>query len=231
MKAQNVIIGFRKIQLNEVEAEYRGYIWYKGKAIASMVGERNTTDTADSLKFFLDGKPVELETIITKAGKRMDVAIPDINLFINPTASGSVGISGSYISDFGLFFPVSGWLNKEKGSCRLTLKEYDPKNEYDQKAKASFIQKYGTIADNIPECDFSDEDLTESDKLFPEASDFFELFIKEKPKASSKVNPNAPRIMPSSRKKAPVTQEQLDLAKKQALAKTKVTDEDMEISF
>jgi hypothetical protein len=78
-----------------------------------------------------------------------------------------------------------------------------------------------------------DEDLAMSDELFPQAQAFYDQYASEKAiEIEDLINVNAPRLMPgAAKKKAPVTQGQLDLAKKQALAKTKVTDEDMEISF
>lgn len=221
MKAQNVIIGIRK---NEVE-EYEGYFYYKEKAISSIKGQKKVTKNGKHLiELYLEGKEPEMQTITKDDGTSYEIEKPDVTLFLNQTEKGSIGLGGDLITDFGLYFPIQGWLDKERMSVRLEENDYISEN---------FLKAYGTPVTQIADIDFSDEDLAQSEKFFPDAAAFFEKYVISKRDArfSEKLNKTAPRIMPSSIKKAPVTQGQLDLAKKQALAKTKVTDEDMEISF
>ncbi len=212
MKAQNVIIGIRK---NEVE-EYEGYFYYKEKAISSIKGQKKVTKNGKHLiELYLEGKEPEMQTITKDDGTSYEIEKPDVTLFLNQTEKGSISLGGDLITDFGLYFPIQGWLDKERMSVRLEENDYISEN---------FLKAYGTPVT---------EDLAQSEKFFPDAAAFFEKYVISKRDArfSEKLNKTAPRIMPSSIKKAPVTQGQLDLAKKQALAKTKVTDEDMEISF
>lgn len=221
MKAQNVIIGIRK---NEAE-EYEGYFYYKEKAISSIRGQKKVTKNGKHLiELYLEGKEPEMQTIEKDDGTSYEIEKPDVTLFLNQTEKGSISLGGDLITDFGLYFPIQGWLDKERMSVRLEANDYISKN---------FLKAYGTPVTQIADIDFSDEDLAQSDKLFPAAAEFFEKYVISKRDArfSEKLNKAAPRIMPSSTKKAPVTQGQLDLAKKQAFAKIKVTDEDMEISF
>ena len=221
MKAQNVIIGIRK---NEAE-EYEGYFYYKEKAIASIRGQKKVTKNGKHLiELYLEGKEPETQTITKDDGTSYEIEKPDVTLFLNQTEKGSISLGGDLITDFGLYFPIQGWLDKERMSVRLEENDYISEN---------FLKAYGTPVTQIADIDFSDEDLAQSEKLFPDAENFYKEYVISKRDArfSEKLNKTAPRIMPSSAKKAPVTQGQLDLAKKQALAKTKVTDEDMEISF
>lgn len=219
MKAQNVIIGIRK---NEAE-EYEGYFYYKEKAISSIKGQKKVTKNGKHLiELYLEGKEPEMQTITKDDGTTYEIEKPDVTLFLNQTEKGSISLGGDLITDFGLYFPIQGWLDKERMSVRLEENDY---------ISEKFLKDYGTPVTQIADIDFSDEDLAQSDELFPAAAEFFEKYVISKRDArfSEKLNKQAPRIMPSSTKKAPVTQGQLDLAKKQALAKTKV--EDAEISF
>lgn len=221
MKAQNVIIGIRK---NEAE-EYEGYFYYKEKAISSIKGQKKVTKNGKHLiELYLEGKEPEMQTITKDDDTSYEIEKPDVTLFLNQTEKGSISLGGDLITDFGLYFPIQGWLDKERMSVRLEENDYISEN---------FLKAYGKPVTEIAEIDFSDEDLAQSEGLFPDAAAFFKKYVISKRDArfSEKLNKQAPRIMPSSTKKAPVTQEQLDLAKKQAFAKTKVTDEDMEISF
>ena len=215
---------------------YEGYEFYKGKALQSIKGRKKVVTKGKDktiIELFFEGKPVQTKVEKNQEGKEFTVEIPDITLWLNFTLNGGVSASGDYISDFGLFYPVSGWFSKTKKSYTLKEKIYKKDNEYDQTAKAKFIEKYGEIITSVPEIEFSDDDLAMSDELFPQAQAFYNQYASEKAiEIEDLINPNTPRLMPgAAKKKAPVTQEQLDLAKKQALAKTKVTDEDMEISF
>lgn len=219
MRAENIIIGIRK---NEAE-EYEGYFYYKEKAIASIKGQKKVTPKGKHLiELYLEGKEPEMQTITKDDGTSYQIEKPDITLFLNQTEKGSISLGGDLITDFGLYFPIQGWLDKERMSVRLEENDYISEN---------FLKAYGTPVTQITDIDFSDEDLAQSDELFPSATDFFEKYVISKKDArfSEKLNKAAPRIMPSSTKKTTVTQGQLDLAKKQALAKTKV--EDTEIPF
>lgn len=203
MRAENIIIGIRK---NEAE-EYEGYFYYKEKAIASIKGQKKVTPKGKHLiELYLEGKEPEMQTIEKNDGTSYQIEKPDITLFLNQTEKGSISLSGDLITDFGLYFPIQGWLDKERMSVRLEENDYISEN---------FLKAYGTPVTQITDIDFSDEDLAQSDELFPSATDFFEKYVISKKDArfSEKLNKAAPRIMPSSTKKAPVTQRQLDLAK------------------
>jgi hypothetical protein len=221
MKAQNVIIGIRK---NEAE-EYEGYFYYKEKAIASVKGQKKVTKNGKQLiELFLEGKEPEMQTITKDDGTTYEIEKPDVTLFVNQTEKGSVSIGGDLITDFGLYFPIQGWLDKERLSVRLEENSY---------ISEKFLENYGTPVTSIPDIDFSDEDLAQSDELFPDAASFYEKYVISKKDArfTEKLNKQAPRIMPSStKKKAPVTQGQLDLAKDnltKARAKTAVETEEV----
>jgi hypothetical protein len=204
MKAADVIIGIRK---NEAE-EYEGYFYYKEKAIASIKGQKKVTKNGSQLiELFLEGKEPEMQTVKRGDGTTYEIEKPDVTLFVNQTEKGSVSIGGDLITDFGLYFPIQGWLDKERLSVRLEENDY---------ISEKFLEKYDIPVTSIPDIDFSDEDLAQSDKLFPDAASFYEKYVISKKDArfTEKLNKQAPRIMPSStKKKAPVTQGQLDLAK------------------
>jgi hypothetical protein len=221
MKAENVIIGIRK---NETE-EYEGYFYYKEKAIASVKGQKKVTKNGKQLiELFLEGKEPEMQTITKDDGTTYEIEKPDVTLFVNQTENGSVSIGGDLITDFGLYFPIQGWLDKKRLSVRLEENSY---------ISEKFLENYGTPVTSIPDIDFSDEDLAQSDELFPDAASFYEKYVISKKDArfTEKLNKQAPRIMPSStKKKAPVTQGQLDLAKDnltKARAKTAVETEEV----
>jgi len=221
MKAQNVIIGIRK---NEGE-EYEGYFYYKEKAIASVKGQKKVTKNGKQLiELFLEGKEPEIQTITKDDGTTYEIEKPDVTLFVNQTEKGSVSIGGDLITDFGLYFPIQGWLDKERLSVRLEWNDY---------VSEKFLENYGTPVTSIPDIDFSDEDLAQSDELFPDAASFYEKYVISKKDArfTEKLNKQAPRIMPgAAKKKAPVTQGQLDLAKDnltKAKAKTAVETEEV----
>jgi hypothetical protein len=223
MKAQNVIIGIRK---NEAE-EYEGYFYYKEKAIASVKGQKKVTKNSKQLiELFLEGKEPEMQTITKDDGTTYEIEKPDVTLFVNQTEKGSVSIGGDLITDFGLYFPIQGWLDKERLSVRLEWNDY---------VSEKFLENYGVPVTSIPDIDFSDEDLAQSDELFPDAASFYEKYVVSKKDArfSEKLNKQAPRIMPSStKKKAPVTQGQIDLAKDNLVkAKAKTVVETEEIPF
>jgi hypothetical protein len=220
MKAQNVIIGIRKNENEEME----GYFYYREKAIASIKGQKKVTKNGKQLiELFLEGKEPEMQTITKDDGTTYEIEKPDVTLFVNQTEKGSVSIGGDLITDFGLYFPIQGWLDKERLSIRLEENDY---------VSAKFLENYGTPVTSIPDIDFSDEDLAQSDELFPDAASFYEKYVISKKDArfTEKLNKQAPRIMPSStKKKAPVTQGQLDLAKDnltKARAKTAVETEE-----
>lgn len=203
MKAQNVIIGIRK---NEAE-EYEGYFYYREKAIASVKGQKKVTKNGSQLiELFLEGKEPEMQTVKRGDGTTYEIEKPDVTLFVNQTEKGSVSIGGDLITDFGLYFPIQGWLDKERLSVRLEENNY---------ISEKFLEKYDVPVTSIPDIDFSDEDLAQSDELFPDAANFYEKYVVSKKDArfTEKLNKQAPRIMPSSAKKKPVTQGQLDLAK------------------
>jgi hypothetical protein len=223
MKAQNVIIGIRK---NEAE-EYEGYFYYREKAIASVKGQKKVTKNGKQLiELFLEGKEPEMQTITKDDGTTYEIEKPDVTLFVNQTEKGSVSIGGDLITDFGLYFPIQGWLDKERLSVRLEENNY---------ISEKFLENYGTPVTSIPDIDFSDEDLAQSDELFPDAASFYEKYVVSKKDArfTEKLNKQAPRIMPSStKKKAPVTQGQLDLAKDNLVkAKAKTAVETEEVPF
>jgi len=223
MKAENVIIGIRK---NEAE-EYEGYFYYKEKAIALIKGQKKVTKNGKQLiELFLEGKEPEMQTITKDDGTTYEIEKPDVTLFVNQTEKGSVSIGGDLITDFGLYFPIQGWLDKERLSVRLEENNY---------ISEKFLENYGTPVTSIPDIDFSDEDLAQSDELFPDAASFYKKYVISKKDArfSEKLNKQAPRIMPSStKKKTPVTQGQLDLAKDNLTkAKAKTAVETEEIPF
>jgi hypothetical protein len=223
MKAQKVTIGIRK---NEAE-EYEGYFYYKEKAIASVKGQKKVTKNGKQLiELFLEGKDPEMQTITKEDGTTYEIEKPDVTLFVNQTEKGSVSIGGDLITDFGLYFPIQGWLDKERLSVRLEENNY---------ISEKFLENYGTPVTSIPDIDFSDEDLAQSDELFPDAASFYEKYVVSKKDArfTEKLNKQAPRIMPSStKKKAPVTQGQLDLAKDNLVkAKAKTAVETEEVPF
>jgi hypothetical protein len=223
MKAQNVIIGIRK---NEAE-EYEGYFYYREKAIASVKGQKKVTKNGSQLiELFLEGKEPEMQTVKRGDGTTYEIEKPDVTLFVNQTEKGSVSIGGDLITDFGLYFPIQGWLDKERLSVRLEENDY---------ISEKFLEKYDVPVTSIPDIDFSDEDLAQSDELFPDAASFYEKYVISKKDArfTEKLNKQAPRIMPSStKKKAPVTQGQLDLAKDNLVkAKAKTAVETEEIPF
>jgi hypothetical protein len=219
MKAQNVIIGIRKNENEEME----GYFYYREKAIASVKGQKKVTKNGKQLiELFLEGKEPEMQTITKDDGTTYEIEKADITLFVNQTEKGSISVGGDLITDFGLYFPIQGWLDKERLSIRLEENDY---------VSAKFLENYGTPVTSIPDIDFSDEDLAQSDELFPDAASFYEKYVISKKDArfTEKLNKQAPRIMPSSVKKAPVTQGQLDLAKDnlvKAKAKTAVETEE-----
>lgn len=203
MKAQNVIIGIRKNENEEME----GYFYYREKAIASVKGQQKVTKNGKHLiELFIEGKEPEKQVIEKNDGTTYEIDKADITLFVNQTDKGSISVGGDLITDFGLYFPIQGWLDKERLSIRLEENDY---------VSAKFLENYGTPVTNIPDIDFSDEDLAQSDELFPDAANFYEKYVVSKKDArfTEKLNKQAPRIMPSSVKKKPVTQGQLDLAK------------------
>jgi hypothetical protein len=221
MKAQNVIIGIRK---NEGE-EYEGYFYYKEKAIASVKGQKKVTKNGKQLiELFIEGKEPEKQTITKDDGTTYEIEKPDVTLFVNQTEKGSISVGGDLITDFGLYFTIQGWLDKERLSVRLEWNDY---------VSEKFLENYGTPVTSIPDIDFSDEDLAQSDELFPDADSFYKKYVISKKDArfSEKLNKQAPRIMPSStKKKAPVTQGQIDLAKDNLVkskAKTAVETEEL----
>ena len=201
MKAQNVTIGIRKNENEEME----GYFYYREKAIASIKGQKKVTKSGKQLiELFIEGKEPEKQTITKDDGTSYEIEKADITLFVNQTEKGSVSIGGDLITDFGLYFPIQGWLDKERLSIRLEENDY---------VSAKFLENYGTPVTSIPDIDFSDEDLAQSDELFPDADSFYKKYVISKKDArfSEKLNKQAPRIMPSStKKKAPITQGQID---------------------
>jgi hypothetical protein len=204
MKASNVTIGIRKNENEEME----GYFYYREKAIASIKGQKKVTKSGKQLiELFIEGKEPEKQIIEKNDGTTYEIEKADITLFVNQTEKGSISVGGDLITDFGLYFPIQGWLDKERLSIRLEENDY---------VSAKFLENYGTPVTSIPDIDFSDEDLAQSDELFPDAASFYEKYVTSKKDArfTEKLNKQAPRIMPSStKKKAPVTQGQLDLAK------------------
>ena len=176
------------------------------------------------IELFLEGKEPEIQTITKDDGTTYEIEKPDVTLFVNQTEKGSVSIGGDLITDFGLYFPIQGWLDKERLSVRLEWNDY---------VSEKFLENYGTPVTSIPDIDFSDEDLAQSDELFPDAASFYEKYVISKKDArfTEKLNKQAPRIMPgAAKKKAPVTQGQLDLAKDnltKAKAKTAVETEEV----
>jgi hypothetical protein len=217
---------------------YEGYEFYKGKALQSIKGRKKEFAIKGKektiIELFFEGKPVQTKIEKTQEGKEFTVEVPDITLWLSFTPNGGVSASGDYISDFGLFYPVSGWFSKTRKSYTLEEKIYKKDNEYDQTAKAKFIEKYGEIITSIPEIEFSDEDLAMSDELFPQAQAFYDQYASEKAiEIEDLVNANAPRLMPgAAKKKAPVTQGQIDLAKDNLVkAKAKTAVETEEIPF
>jgi hypothetical protein len=221
MKASNVTIGIRKNENEEME----GYFYYREKAIASIKGQKKVTKNGKQLiELFLEGKEPEKQTITKDDGTTYEIEKPDVTLFVNQTEKGSISVGGDLITDFGLYFPIQGWLDKERLSIRLEENDY---------VSAKFLENYGTPVTSIPDIDFSDEDLAQSDELFPDAASFYEKYVVSKKDArfSEKLNKQAPRIMPSStKKKAPVTQGQIDLAKDNLVkskAKTAVETEEL----
>jgi hypothetical protein len=219
MKAQNVIIGIRKNENEEME----GYFYYREKAIASVKGQKKVTKNGKQLiELFLEGKEPEMQTITKDDGTTYEIEKADITLFVNQAEKGSISVGGDLITDFGLYFPIQGWLDKERLSIRLKENDY---------VSAKFLENYGTPVTEIADIDFSDEDLAQSDELFPDAASFYEKYVISKKDArfTEKLNKQAPRIMPSSVKKAPVTQGQIDLAKDNLVkskAKTAVETEE-----
>jgi hypothetical protein len=202
MKAQNVIIGIRKNENEEME----GYFYYREKAIASIKGQKKVTKNGKQLiELFIEGKEPEKQVIEKNDGTTYEIDKADITLFVNETDKGSISVGGDLITDFGLYFPIQGWLDKERLSIRLEENDY---------VSAKFLENYGTPVTEIADIDFSDEDLAQSDELFPDAASFYEKYVISKKDArfTEKLNKQAPRIMPSSKKK-PVTQGQIDLAK------------------
>jgi hypothetical protein len=203
MKASNVTIGIRKNENEEME----GYFYYREKAIASIKGQKKVTKNGKQLiELFIEGKEPEKQVIEKSDGTTYEIEKADITLFVNQTEKGSVSVGGDLITDFGLYFPIQGWLDKERLSIRLEENDY---------VSAKFLENYGTPVTSIPDIDFSDEDLAQSDELFPDAASFYEKYVISKKDArfTEKLNKQAPRIMPSSVKKKPVTQGQIDLAK------------------
>jgi hypothetical protein len=222
MKAQNVIIGIRKNENEEME----GYFYYREKAIASVKGQKKVTKNGKQLiELFLEGKEPEMQTITKDDGTTYEIEKPDVTLFVNQTEKGSISVGGDLITDFGLYFPIQGWLDKERLSIRLKENDY---------VSAKFLENYGTPVTEIADIDFSDEDLAQSDELFPDAASFYEKYVISKKDArfTEKLKKQAPRIMPSSVKKAPVTQGQIDLAKDNLVkSKAKTAVETEEIPF
>jgi hypothetical protein len=222
MKAQNVIIGIRKNENEEME----GYFYYREKAIASIKGQKKVTKNGKQLiELFIEGKEPEKQTITKDDGTSYEIEKADITLFVNQTEKGSVSVGGDLITDFGLYFPIQGWLDKERLSIRLKENDY---------VSAKFLENYGTPVTEIADIDFSDEDLAQSDELFPDAASFYEKYVISKKDArfTEKLKKQAPRIMPSSVKKAPVTQGQIDLAKDNLVkSKAKTAVETEEIPF
>jgi hypothetical protein len=222
MKAQNVTIGIRKNENEKME----GYFYYREKAIASIKGQKKVTKNGKQLiELFIEGKEPEKQVIEKNDGTTYEIEKADITLFVNQTEKGSVSVGGDLITDFGLYFPIQGWLDKERLSIRLEENDY---------VSAKFLENYGTPVTSIPDIDFSDEDLAQSDELFPDAASFYEKYVVSKKDArfTEKLNKQAPRIMPSSVKKAPVTQGQLDLAKDNLVkAKAKTAVETKELPF
>ena len=211
MKAQNIIIGIRKNENEEME----GYFYYREKAIASIKGQKKVTKSGKQLiELFIEGKEPEKQTITKDDGTSYEIEKADITLFVNQTEKGSVSVGGDLITDFGLYFPIQGWLDKERLSVRLEWNDY---------VSEKFLENYGTPVTSIPDIDFSDEDLAQSDELFPDAASFYEKYVISKKDArfTEKLNKQAPRIMPSPTKKTTVTKEELTKAKSEALAKTK----------
>jgi len=223
MKAQNVIIGIRKNENEEME----GYFYYREKAIASIKGQKKVTKNGKQLiELFIEGKEPEKQVIEKNDGTTYEIDKADITLFVNETDKGSISVGGDLITDFGLYFPIQGWLDKERLSIRLEENDY---------VSAKFLENYGTPVTEIADIDFSDEDLAQSDELFPDAASFYEKYVISKKDArfTEKLNKQAPRIMPSSaKKKAPVTQGQIDLAKDNLVkSKAKTVVETEEIPF
>jgi hypothetical protein len=223
MKASNVTIGIRKNENEEME----GYFYYREKAIASIKGQKKVTKNGKQLiELFIEGKEPEKQTITKDDGTSYEIEKADITLFVNQTEKGSVSVGGDLITDFGLYFPIQGWLDKERLSIRLEENDY---------VSAKFLENYGTPVTSIPDIDFSDEDLAQSDELFPGAASFYEKYVISKKDArfTEKLNKQAPRIMPSStKKKAPATQGQIDLAKDNLVkAKAKTAVETEEVPF
>jgi hypothetical protein len=217
---------------------YEGYLFYKKIALQSVKGEKITLEGTESKKpstfinLFMEGKPVEIEDYINSKGEKGQRPKPDIQLWATVFQSGSVQVRGDFVSDFGLFYQVEGYFSPERESFTVRERTYDKKNEYDNKAQFNFIEKYAEIITDIPEVEYSEEDLALSVELFPDAIDFYERYASiKKVTVKDLVNPNAPRLMPgAAKKKAPVTQGQLDLAKDnltKAKAKTAVETEEL----
>jgi hypothetical protein len=219
---------------------YEGYLFYKKIALQSVKGEKITFEDKQSKKpstfinLFMEGKPVEMEDYTNSKGEKGQRPKPDIQLWATVFQSGSVQVRGDFISDFGLFYQVEGYFSPERESFTVRERTYDKKNEYDNKAQFNFIEKYAEIITDIPEVEYSEEDLALSVELFPDAAGFYERYASIKKVAvKDLVNPNAPRLMPgAAKKKAPVTQGQLDLAKDNLVkAKAKTAAETEEIPF
>jgi hypothetical protein len=219
---------------------YEGYLFYKKTALQSVKAEKinytskSTNKSGAFINVFLEGKPIEYEEYETDKGEKGQRAKPDIKLWVSIFQSGSVKVQGDFISDFGLFYQVESFFSPERESYTLRERIYDKKNEYDKKAQFEFIEKYAEIITDIPEIDFTEEDLALSAELFPEALDFYEKYANiKKVQTSELVNQSAPRLMPgAAKKKAPITQGQIDLAKDNLVkAKAKTAVETEEIPF
>jgi len=185
MKAQNITIGIRKTETEE----YEGYLYYREKALASIKGQKKVTKTGKHLiELYFEGKKPETQVITRDDGTEYTIDKPDVTLFLNITKNGNVSIGGDLVTDFGLWFPIQGWLDKERMSVRLTETDYINDN---------FKEQYGEPVTDVPEVDFSDEDLALSDKLFPVAAQFYFDYVISKKDArfTDKLDRSAPNIL------------------------------------
>lgn len=218
MKAQDIELVFTKQP--DSDNLYYGYLFYKKAALQSLVAEKikykdkRTGDDKSFINLFLEGKTLEYEEYTDKNGEVKQIPKADIQLWVTIFEAGSVKINGDFISDFGLFYQVESFYSASKGSFTLRPRKYKEGNTYDDKAQADFIKKYAEIITDIPEIEFSDEDLARSVELFPDAPAFYEQYASSESKpVADFINEKAPRLMPSAAKnpaKTKITQGQLN---------------------
>lgn len=166
MKAKDIVFVIKK---NEEEGTYRGFQYYKGYPIASLIGEKRGQKV---LEVFIEGKEVEQETYIDKqTGEERIKDKPDLTIFLNVTNNGNVSGGADYVSDFGLFFPVQGWINQALGSLRLV-------QNTNEKSIKFFTERFTDPITDVPEVEFDEEELAKSFEVFEGSKEFFELYGK-----------------------------------------------------